>query len=254
MMEKRLAFLAIAVTIGSFVVWVAACGDSGGQNTFPDTTDAADAQFDHPSFDLETGSPDGNIPVSCPPSLPATFAPTWTPPTRAQVCSPANLSDYYDACRANQTDPDAGPAGPACKAWKAANDTCAKCLEVTDNTGPVQSYKNGLYTLNTAGCISILRNEPEPKKCPDAYNAVFSCVRTSCIDCLAQPNAQFSDFAGCETNAQKTGCAGYDSTRITVCGPSSTLDSPDSGAYDCFQNQDDRKTLYVRVMKIFCGQ
>jgi len=41
-------------------------------------------------------------PTSCDPMLPATFMPTWTPPTVvASACSTADLAAYYHACLEN---------------------------------------------------------------------------------------------------------------------------------------------------------
>jgi hypothetical protein len=249
-MQKGRVVLFVTLTTGSFALAAAACEDDGASK-FEERE--ADAAFDSgPGFDLDSNTgQDGSAPVSCDPSLPAAFAPVWKAPTKTAACSPEDLGDYFDACLTNQ-GPD---AGNPCKTWTDAHDTCAKCIEPTDNSGPIQWHRDRYYyTLNVAGCLALERNEPNDGQCPAAYNASIQCQRAACDGCFQAANATFQDFQTCQKSAKGVSCATYESKLGETCG--TTYNDPDGGAYDCFRKGDDadQKVHFVRVEGIFCGK
>lgn len=251
-MQKPVAFFSVAVTVGAVVFGAAACEESS-ESTFPTAEEDAAVEASGPGFipPPPDGSPgDEPLPVDCKPSLPTTFEPTWNPPTKMEVCEPEELTAYYDACVA-ASDPD---AGDACKAWKDAHADCAGCLEPPDNNGPIQFFlERRFYGLNVAGCLAIVREEPEAGKCPAAYAAAIECQRVSCDDCLLQSGAQYSDFQKCQQAARETGCERYEKDVRSACPAGFT--GPDGGAYACFRPKDeDERTHFVRVEGIFCGK
>ncbi len=251
-MHKGRAFLSIGLTVGLFALAVAAC-ESETSSAFDENEKDGGAVDTGPGFNTDgnTTGLDANGPVSCNPSLPATFKPEWKPPTKSAACDADELGEYFDKCLTNQA-PD---AGDPCKEWATAHDTCAKCIEPTDNTGPIQWYRDRYYyTLNVAGCLAILRNEMAEGQCPETYAASIQCQRASCDDCFRVEHATFPDFQKCQSSARGSACAGYEGKIGTICGK--TYNDPDGGAYDCFRsNQDkDQKQHFVRVEGIFCGK
>lgn len=252
-MQKGRAFFTFGSIVALFAFAVAC--ESESSSVFNENEDAgSDFGADTgPGFnvDSQTTQQDVEIPVSCTPSLPATFKPMWKVPTKAAVCSLKELGDYFDAC----LTPHAPDAGDPCKTWTDAHATCAVCIEPTDNTGPIQWHRDRFYyTLNIAGCLALERNEPDEGQCPAAYAATIQCQRASCDGCFSADGATFSDFQKCQTSARASACAGYEGIRGTTCG--TTYNDPDGGAYDCFPRSKDeqQKDHFVRVKAIFCGQ
>lgn len=248
-MQKCLAFLSIALTAGGIALAGVACDDAPSSqfvDAVQDSGSSTDAGFgftDGPTLG------DSEAPVDCSPSLPATFAPAWKPPTKAAACDQGELADYYDRCvKATGVD-----AGADCKAWLSAHGGCSSCLEPKDNNGPIQFYRDRFYyTLNVSGCLSLLRNEPGDGTCPAAYSASIQCQRESCDGCVIQDGAQFADFQRCQQSAKTTGCKTYEDKIGQLCDP--TFNDPDGGAYACFRpSGEDERTHFLRVEGIFCG-
>jgi hypothetical protein len=251
-MEKGLAFLSVALTVGVVALSAAAC-ESESPSNFNENEKDATAGDTGPGFNVDgnTTGQDQKSPVTCNPALPTDFKPAWKPPTKASVCSNEKLAEYYEACLGNVGVPD---AGGICSSWKEANAECGGCIEAADNSGPIQWHRDRSYfTLNIAGCLSLERNEPEEGKCPATYHASVQCQRDSCSGCLLQSNAQFQDFQKCQADAKSAGgCKSYNDQIVPVCG--TTFNDPDGGAYACFRpSGENEKTHFVRVEGIFCG-
>ena len=250
-MHKGRAFLSVGLTVGSFALALAAC-ESESSSAFDDTEKDAGFADTGPGFNTDGNVPGKDAgPVSCNPSLPATFKPEWRPPTKSDPCSVQELGEYFDACLDTTTKSD---AGDPCKAWTDAHDECAKCIEPADNSGPIQWHRDRFYyTLNVAGCLAIERNEMDEGQCPATYAASIQCQRDSCDDCFLVENATFPDFQKCQQSAKGSACASYEGKIATVCG--TTYNDPDGGAWDCFRNSQDadQKQHFVRVEGIFCG-
>ena len=253
-MQKGRAFLSVGLTVGLFALAAAACESESGSN-FDEGQQDAGAGDTGPGFNTDgnTTGQDVKNPVSCNPSLPASFKPVWKAPTKSTACTQPQLGEYFDACLTNQ-GPD---AGDPCKTWTEAdaNKNCAACIEPADNSGPIQWHRDRFYyTLNVAGCLSLSRNEPNEGQCAATYAASIQCQRDSCDDCFRVEGATFPDFQKCQASAKGSACAGYEGKIGQICG--TTYNDPDGGAYGCFrQSQDaDQKEHFVRVQGIFCGQ
>jgi hypothetical protein len=247
-MNKRLALLSIGSAVSISMMIVAAACSSDNQSEFPPGTTESDATFDQGGFNTDGNTTGQDVigNVNCTPSLPVTFAPNWKPPTQANVCSDDDINGYYDNCLGNVAVAD---AGATCAGWRAAHDQCAKCIETEpDNNGAIQWHRNRLYfTLNVAGCLSILRNETATGTCAAAYDDSFQCQRESCRDCLLNTGANFKNFQDCQTAAEKSACATYESKRLQLCA------NADAGA-ECFRGSGEtQKPHFTRVQKIFCG-
>jgi hypothetical protein len=221
-------------------------GDGGGSSgSFPpNLTDAS----------VDAGSADSG-PVSCTASRPANFSPVWSPPNRQTDCLAAELSGYYDACAPN-------PKAPECTTWLDAHVKCAACIEKQDNSGPVQIYlSRKVFTLNVAGCISLVENVDT---CAQPYDAYFQCRRQSCEQCFSVKGATYDDFTKCQTAASSTECKSYQDAEQKACADVKTA----TGAPSCFPTaaeaaalnsgvlaraKDAQRSLFIRVEGIFCG-
>lgn len=248
-MTKARVWMAAWATGMAAVLGLVACEDDTG-STFEDTPEDAGPLDTGPVFETDGGSSDANVPVTCDPVLPAGFAPTWTPPVPSAACTADALGAYFDACLGNLGQPD---AEQTCTAWLAANEACGTCIEPDDGSGPVQWHRErAYYTLNVAGCLSLLRNETAAEQCPATYNASIQCQRESCGGCLLQTSAQFQDFQNCQAEAKAGDCATYESAFSAACG--TTFNDEDGGAYGCFRaSGEDARTHFVRVEGYFCN-
>lgn len=250
-MHKGRAFLSVSLTVGLFALAVAAC-ESEPSSSFNENEKDGGFTDTGPGFNTDgnaTGK-DAVGPVSCNPSLPASFKPVWNAPKKSTACSLEELGGYFDACLTNQ-GPD---AGNPCKTWTDAHASCAACIEPSDNSGPIQWHRDRFYyTLNVAGCLAISRGEMDEGQCPATYAASIQCQRDSCNDCFRVEGATFPDFQKCQGSAKASACAGYEGKIGQVCG--TTYNDPDGGAYDCFRQSQDanQKEHFVRVEGIFCG-
>src|SRR4051794_14678086 len=105
-MRKGLALLSIAWTFGSLGVFAVACEDATPASGFGDNPDGGAQFHTGPGFVIDgaTGNGGGSS-ITCTPSLPATFAPVWKPPTKSSKCGAADVAAYYDACAGNLTLP-----------------------------------------------------------------------------------------------------------------------------------------------------
>jgi hypothetical protein len=162
------------------------------------------------------------------------------------ACQPEDLAGYYDACLPLAKE-------QKCMDWIAAHDKCAKCIEPTDNSGPVQHYNDRLfYTLNAAGCIALVQDAVGPDQCGAAWDAAAQCRRQSCDDCFSA-GGTFTDFTSCQSKAATTGCQTYEAARESACVG---YKDPDGGAPQCFRNtaaNEQEREHFIRVEGIFCG-
>ncbi len=248
-MQKGRALFFASFTAVTFVLAAVACDDEQSSK-FEETPDAGGADSSPPpSFEEPNKNEEAGGPVTCDPAAPSN-ADVWKAPKKQQACTAKQLSDYYDACL---TTP--GPdAGDPCKTFKDAdpsNKTCSDCIEPTDNSGPVQWHRDRLfYTVNIAGCMALLRGEPNAGQCPATYHDSVACQRASCEACL--PQAKFADFQACQVKSKESTCATLQNTFEQTCG--ANLAGPDGGASDCFRPKDeDAKKHFVRVEGVFCG-
>jgi hypothetical protein len=267
-MRRALAWLSVGLATGCFFSSVWACSSTPATSQFPGDSGDSGTPDGALQFDPDSGGPEQDAtPLSqCKPQLPATFSPTWTPPTKAAKCATADLGAYYDACEADLN-------AQACKDWLAAHADCGGCIQPANNSGPIQTFQSGLYLLlNVAGCLALsLADNPAlgtNDSCAKAYDAVFQCRRASCDNCFAgaqqSSQAAFANFNTCEKNAS---CDTYSTTESSACGATAYKD-PDGGAPQCFptnQESNDmngadanaraaaQKSFYTRVMGITCG-
>jgi len=259
--SKELVFMLNVVRTSAFVVLAVAGGalavacSSVSSSTFigePTTPDAEDGPISVlvPEASVEAGAEAG--PVSCDPAIPAGFAPSWTPPTKASACSEAQLKAYYASCLANAGKTE---ADGTCAAWKAdaANQDCAACAEPANKSGPIQWHSaRKFFTLNVAGCLAVQQGKPEAGECGEAYNAAVTCARESCEGCFAI-GGTFEQFRECQKKVASEGiCKSYESTQSTKCQGVKTAGSD---TILCFNDgAETQETHFTRVIGLLCGQ
>jgi hypothetical protein len=257
-MQKGLAFLSVALTVGVVGVSAAACEDGTAASGFPDNGDTGTggSADTGPGFNTDAtpaGEDSGQQP-SCTPSLPASFANTFKPPTaKPTACTTAELGEYFDACLT-------GLKSPKCTEWLTAHKTCGDCIEPDDTTaGPIAVHRERFYYLvNTAGCLSIVQKaQGGTDTCAAAYDTEAQCRRQSCEDCFGvkggptctDGNTCFTRFNGCRSSAS---CKTYADAQDAACVG---YKDADGGAPQCFQGGSEQtKDYVVRIERIFCGQ
>jgi hypothetical protein len=252
--------VAVGATVGIAVLHLGGCSDDKPVSTFNDTpTDGGLGSEGGPSFDPDSGLTDAFANTLCTPQLPATFAPTWSPPTKAAKCTTDELGGYFDACSTSLN-------AQACKDWLSGHADCGGCVQKTDNTGPIQTFRDGLYLLlNTAGCISLtIQADGGTDACAKAFDSAAQCRRQSCDQCFAPnlPSSQvaFQNFNSCEQGAscdkwnsdENTACAPGASKLAAQCFPTSTEGAALNGA-DTTARTAAQRSFYVRVMGVTCG-
>lgn len=188
-------------------------------------------------------------PSSCPPSMPETFAPTFTAKAKQSACTTEEIAAYYTACLA---DPGTTENDGTCAAFEAAHATCVSCAEPADDTGPVQ-WQNGrkFYTLNVAGCIAVTQGDGAAGSCADAYNAAIECSRQSCESCF-DLGGTFDQFAACQQSALGSdGCKDYVTTESQACTGYKAAGAP---AVPCFtEGSETQEDHYTRFVGLLCG-
>jgi hypothetical protein len=246
----RLWIVGSTASIGVLAV-AGACSSEGESKFSERPADAEPDANDQGGFVFDGGGrPDSAPgPSACAPKIPATFQPAWKAPTRKSSCAPAELQGYYDAC----LTPASPDAGDPCKAFKDAHAECSFCVEAPDNTGPIQWHRERVYyTLNVAGCFSLLLNQKAEGQCPAAYAASVQCQRESCEKCFDSPDVTFSVFQKCQQSAKEDACKSYDATFKSQCA--SALSAADAGVVECGpKSSETAKEHFTRVMEIFCG-
>lgn len=247
--KKGVAFFSVASTVALGGFAAAACEEDKA-STFNNGQD--EASFDSGgSFNTDANTTgDVKGPVTCNPSLPATFAPAWkAPAAKASQCTTTQLGEYYDACLPNVID-------AKCTQWVSANKGCGDCIEPEDNSGPVQLYNNrSFYLLNLAGCIATVQGKLAEADCGGQYGIAAQCRVDSCDECIAK-GGTFDNFTTCQIDAAKdsTTCKKYEDNAAKVCGSSSALKDPDGGAPQCFRASGEKeRDHFVRVFGIMCG-
>jgi hypothetical protein len=188
-------------------------------------------------------------PASCPPAIPAAFAPKWTAPTKRSACSAEDLKGYYDACLAS---PGTSEGDGTCKKFKADHADCGACAEPDDGSGPIQWHVNRtFYTVNVAGCIAVAQAAPDAGKCGEAYNAAVQCSRESCESCFAI-GGTFNQFRDCQRSVQGVGiCKSYEGAQAAACAGYKSAGSP---AIACFNNGTEvQEAHFTRVVGLLCG-
>lgn len=236
---------------------IVACSSSN-DSTFPADPPKPDAEPDAPGSLVGEGGlgpPDAAEagPTSCAPMLPATFMPTWKPPTVvASACSTADLAAYYHACLEN---PGVTEKDGTCMKFKtdAATKACADCAEPTDNSGPIQWQSNRkFYTSNIAGCIAVTQMKTGPDDCGAAYNAAVQCSRASCTYCFDE-GGTFDQFSACQKDASKVGqCMSLGMDEAAKCAGYTAMGSP---AVKCLKttSAEPNDSYYERLVGVICG-
>lgn len=256
-MRKGLAFSSAGLTFAVLCALAVACGDDGDDNVFKEGTQ--DASFDTgPGFNHEDGGP--GEPITCKPSLPATFKPAWIVPTQEPTaCSPTELGEYYDACLK-----DFGKKEKECTDWLASHADCGGCIQKEDNSGAVRVYKDpAQYVINQGGCVALVTGKIEDDECGALVNAFADCRRQSCDACFAKggdfgkPGDCSNDrdpvsYVCCLMKADTTGCASYKTAQAQKCP---IFVDPDGGAPDCTRKTSDEpeRDFYIRAMGVFCS-
>jgi len=259
-MEKGFGFVLSSIFVGAGVALVVACGDDGNQSTFGG--EGVDASTESgPGFGVDSGgsssgsSGDGSVKATCDPFIATGYTANWTAPTHPSdagtgPCTDPVIGTYFDECLATVGDAD---SKTRCDAWKAANSACGQCVETTNNSGPIQWFRDRLYyTLNVAGCIAIVQDKYGNTDCGFAYGAAVNCERDACAGCFQTGSSTFDDFRECQKKAQKTGlCMSLETQQSTTCAGVSAAD----GTKNCFNinNAETPKVHFSRVIKTFCG-
>jgi hypothetical protein len=256
-MAKRSVFFLVAFSVAATTAGVLGACSSDETSTFTEDKPDSGGGSDSGTFNSDSGGGgeggEGGGPVVCAPNIPQNFKPTWTPPTQAPgVCDQGKIAGYYDACLGNVGQPD---AQKTCDAFKAQNKACTDCVEPTDNSGPVQWWKDrSYYTLNFAGCIAVRRKDDGGESnCPANYNASVQCRRDACDSCFAA-GGNSGDFINCQNVAGKQGvCKGLESQAANSCAG---WRDPGAVTLVCIPKQGENlgdKDHTSRFINIFCG-
>jgi hypothetical protein len=249
--------LAVAALFSGAVV-VVACSDENPGAEFPEQVPGTDAGPDAPGtlVPVEGGGADSAKeagPASCPPAIPAAFAPVWKAPVKSAACTAEELKGYWDACLANPANTE---GDGTCMKFKTDHATCGACAEPDDKSGPIQwQLDRKFYTLNVAGCIAVAQTQaglPEPEKCGEAYNAAVQCGRDSCSYCFGL-GGSFNQFTECQKAVGAQGiCKSYETSQAAACTGYKNAGSP---ALACFNNGGGEATElhFTRVVGLVCG-
>jgi len=233
--------------------FIAAACSSSTDSTFKEE----DPKFDATDGPISSLVPDSGLdgnkeagPSSCPPAIPAGFAPAWKAPVKTAACSSTQLKEYWDKCLA---DPGKTEADGTCTAWKAANKACGDCAEPDDKSGPIQwQLSRKFYTLNIAGCIEVQQQKPELAECGEAYNAAVECGRQSCEFCFGL-GGTFDQFRDCQRRVASEGvCKSYENVQANKCQGIKTAGEP---TLQCFNSGSEaQEAHFTRVVGLLCGQ
>lgn len=257
-MEKGPALVA-AILFLSIPALAAAC--SGSDDSTFNNNGGSDASFDAPgTFQFDSspgpdGSSDGTAPVQCKPTIADSYTAHWdapTKPTKPGPCSTTDITGYYTECLATLGKPD---GKTQCNTWMGANAACGKCIEPTNNSGPIQWYQDRFYfTINVGGCVAVEQDKYATTDCGGAYSEAVNCARDACDGCFKTPNATFQDFISCEKAAQNQGlCASLQKQQASVCPADLSSTDPTKECFRQMANTEDLQTFYTRVIGIFCG-
>lgn len=268
-MKNRRALFSAITSLTLLTLTIFACGDDDS-STFNKNDGADAANFDTGSgFNVDAKTQDKDADVTCNPQLPTTFTPpTIKAATQAKVCSSTDLVDYYTHCIAADAQNNAKLKSTECSDWRTAHADCTKCIEPTDNSGPVQIWRDRFYyTYNSAGCIGLLQKNTAKDSCADANWALDECRRASCDACFDKAGIQGNDFNTCRTKADVDDCAKLKTKRNDVCNASGYLDAGSSqSALSCFPKNDgsplactnapkDKECdAFFRLATNYCGQ
>ncbi len=252
-MGKGAGVFVASLVAMTFTALVACKGDDD-QSTFEEKFPTTDAEPPGSTFSPDSGKGDtgGQVgPTSCAPKIPDPFNPTYTAPAKVEACDDTELAGYYDACLLNPGD---ATADQKCKDWRAAHDTCTKCIEPDTKTGPIQwSLDRKLLNLNVAGCVGLVSlADGGTSDCAEAYDKAVQCTRQACEWCIEAGGA-YTAYQTCQTTARGTGvCATLETARQSKCAG---ITGTSGSAKICFPAQGEtEKDHYVRVEGIFCGK
>lgn len=193
--------------------------------------------------------PDRGVPTmdggSCRPGDVSSFKPgALVPPAPPQdACSPTQLADFYAKCL-DETTADTQD----CQDFVTANTTCAKCLETSASAsawGPVVS-RQGLVSINVAGCIALVTGDKGPMSCAAKYQAADDCTTQACeANCPIDENdpATFTAYEACLGQAAEGGCKAYHDALCKVDG---------SPIAQCTDHQS-FKEYYDAIAPLFCS-
>ena len=182
---------------------------------------------------------------SCRPGDVSGFKPgNLIPPVPPQdVCSPTQIADFYAKCLDENT-----AETTACQAFVTANGTCSKCIETNSTAsayGPVVA-RQGVVSINIAGCIALVTGDKGPMGCAAKYQAADDCATQACeANCPIDENdpATFTAYETCLGQAADGGCKAYDDALCTVDG------SPIAQCTD----HDSFKEYYDAIAPLFCS-
>lgn len=256
-MKNRRALFSLLSSSTLTALVVIACSSDPDKSEFK--PGAEDAGFDTgPGQFQETDAEPKDAAVSCPPSIPSDFSAASTKLTATpvqKVCEAKDLNDYFSICLSKDANGNAKLKTPECTAWRTAHDSCSKCIEPEDLSGPVLLFADRLYYVyNYAGCVGIVQGKTEKGSCADAINVAQQCGQQACDDCLDQKGAVFTNYASCRKTAQEKDCSDYGKTQTATCTASGYKDaaSPSSGA-DCFDSTNSGEgNFFPRIAGKFC--
>jgi hypothetical protein len=262
-MEKGFGFVASVITLASVGLVIVACSDEKEPSEFGGggvdaSTDAPPVFGGSSSGGSSSGasSGEGGTGGKCEPIIADDYTPSWTAPAAPAApgpCTDATVGTYYDECLATLGKAD---HKARCDAWNAANTACGQCIEPTNNTGPIQWYRDRFYyTLNVAGCIAIQQgNKFADDECGYAFGASVNGNRDACAGCF-NGTATFPDFQNCQNAAKMVGiCKTLNASAGTECPGDLQTATETKGCFKSVSPAEEVKTHFTRVMGYFCAK
>jgi hypothetical protein len=219
----------------------AACGSSTNavDSGIPDAMGGNDASG---MKDRATIPSDGS--GCAPKNLTGYQPPPFIPPLPQQnVCTPAQIQAFYDACVGPNADTT------ACQFWTAQNKKCEACVETGEGAmawGALVYVAND-YLPNRAGCIATLGH----LECAKRASALWACTDAACHDdCPPAEDGGNTAYDACRTAAAGSVCKPYSDEVETVC-PAPLGKADGSSIALCLQS--DLQAFYMAFAPILCG-
>lgn len=136
------------------------------------------------------------------------------PVTPANVCSNADVSQYYTDCFAMYDQ-------MKCDGFIKNSATCASCLETLNDKnatwGAVVDRTFYHFYLNLSGCVKLMGDVPCEKAIQDEWQCEEAACMTQCWTMSSMMQADITNLTTCFGNAAKGGCKKYADAIQTTC-------------------------------------
>lgn len=257
----------VLVGAGSYTVEVgpdsSIAPEAGGDAPATDSSGVVDSGVAEAAPEASTCVPvtDASVPPQGAPGCPAdsdgstcypqdttSFSATWVEPIGAHlnVCTSAQISDYYTACWSTTS------TTTACNAWIAANGSCDACLETPSTAsryGALVTYSHVNVTyVNVGGCIALA--EPCNQNCGALNVGRIQCENAACSAC-----GDFNSFKACASQAYACAdCQDFGSAWTTCEGSLIASASAHPSVALCNLNAPNFQGYFTAIATFMCGK